>query len=327
MKIALFSFFLSLPILLTAQRETDFTKDKKFFDEKSIEYDKWLKSSDLGKVLHVQMVRVTSDRLSLELTFNKTKNDSILPFWNALKRDFERSDRGTTLEEELFFKMVYFMEIEPNQGYIQILDTYNPIQTVCFKRRMKYENNKVNVYSEEHPCRSETFDFTIEPKDLSKLRAVPKGQLNSLMNKEAVFKRIKNYAIQHFVEVKPPKCENRKPNIEWITENNNELYFRVTDLCKEILVDETNPWWCRILEPTCTTCNNCIKREMLEIHINYTPLSSGYKIHVSIDAKFGSGWYNEVKRGAYKNMELDYKKQVEEYALKFKDELLKQLKL
>lgn len=322
MKKQILLLLIILPIFIVAQPESNLQNDKATFVEKSIEYDKWLKSTGLGKVLRVETVRVTDDALSLDLGFYTTNADSVVVLWNALKRDFERQDRGVTLEEELFYKMVYFMEIKPTQGYVQLFnsfDTKNDLY-VCFRRSMKYENNKVFVDS--GGCKTVIKDFEVSAKDLSNLKGVSKGDFAKRSSKYAVLNKIQNYVQTRFTR---QQCEYRYPQIEWMN-TNDELWFTVKDLCKEVLIDETNPWWCSVLTPMCESCKNCIKREYVEMHVNYAETPTGYRVYLKIDAKFGSGWYNEVKRGAYKNMELDYKSYVERYAERFKNDLFNELR-
>lgn len=314
--------FLLLSFKLLAQTENNFQNDKSFFTEKSIEYDKWLKSSDLGKVLRVETVRVGDSLISLDLGFYTTNSDSVTVLWNALKADFEKQDRGVTLEEELFYKMVYFMEIRPAQGYVQLFNSFDTRKDfyVCFRRSLKYESNKIVIDSSG--CKSQIQEFTVDPKDFSNLRKISKADFAKRTSKDSVFNKIENYLQTRFTR---KQCDFRNPKIEW-TDTNEELWFTVKDLCKEVLTDETNAWWCSVLTPLCTSCKNCTKRELLEMHIKYSETPSGFRIHLIIDAKFGSGWYNEVKRGAYKNMELDYKIFVEKYAVRFKNDLFNELK-
>jgi hypothetical protein len=314
-------FLLLLPIILSAQPATNLLTDKEVFEEKKIEYSKWLKSTGLGKALRVQTVHfVKPEILSLDLVFYTENTDSVIAIWQHLKQDFAKLDRGITLEQELFYKMVYFMDIKPEQGFVQVYDTYNPNKTVCFRRSMAFLQNTFIVDSAG--CKTQIQEFVVEAKDLSNLRAVPKGDFAKRFTKQAVLSKIQTYIQNRFTK---QVCDFRKPAVEWI-ETNEELWFTVKDLCKEVLTDETNPFWCSVLTPLCETCKNCTKRELLDMHIKYSETATGFRIHVIIDAKFGSGWYNEVKRGAYKNMELDYKRYVEQYAVRFKNDLFNELK-
>jgi hypothetical protein len=310
-----------LPILLAAQSTATLKSDSLFFKEKAKDYDKWLKESGLGRVLRVAAVHfVNSDIISLDLVFYTENQDSVTVLWRNLKADYEKQDRGLSLEKELYYKMLYFMEVKPSQGYLQVFDSYNPSKDICFRRSMAFLENKFLIDSAN--CKAAPQEFVVESVNLTNLRAVPKGDVSKKMSKEAVFSKIKKLMETRFTQ---QKCENRTPKIEW-TNTNDALTFTVANLCKEVLTDETNPWWCNVLSPMCGTCKNCTKREFLSINIEYTPLATGYRIKIMMDAKIGSGWYNEVRRGAYKNMESDYKKWVDDYTKKFKDQLLTELK-
>jgi hypothetical protein len=312
---------LFLPFLLAAQA-VNLQTDSLFFKEKAKEYDKWLKESGLGKVLRVETVHFAHpDVVSLDLVFYTENLDSVMVLWRNLKKDYDKQDRGLSLEKELYYKMLYFMEIKPSQGYVQVFDTFNPLKDVCFRRSMAFLDNKFLIDSAN--CKAAPQEFIVESVNLANLRAVSKGEIARKTSKEVVFTKIKKLMETRFTQ---QKCENRTPKIEW-TDTNEALSFTVENLCKEVLTDETNPWWCNVLTPMCATCKNCTKREFLSIHIEYTPLATGYRIKIMTDAKIGSGWYNEVRRGAYKNMELDYKKWVDDYTKKFKDQLLTALKM
>lgn len=222
--------FLILPILVLAQTERPLSEDKAFFKEKRIDYQKWLDSSGIGKVLRTQTVYFPKPEvISLDLVFYTENVDSVTVLWQALKRDFQKQDRGLTLEEELFYKMFYFMEIKPTQGYAQIFDTYNPIKQVCLRRSIAFEKNK--VYVDSAGCKSQNLDFTVEPNNLSNLRSASKIDFNKKPSKEIVFTKIKTYVEKRFNRKQE---ENRSPKVDWINETDDKLVFRVQDLTKEV---------------------------------------------------------------------------------------------
>ncbi len=311
-----------LPILLAAQRETNLSNDKKFFEEKRIDYGRWLDSSGLGKILHVESVVVNKEALLLNLGFITTNGDTAKMLWNGLKKDFAKLESGRSLEEALFNKLLYFMEIEPEQGIVQLYNSYDKRDfNRCFRRVISFDDKRLTI--KETNCRSVSDTITLVTTNLSKLKSESNAEFAQKTSKEAVFARVKAFVEARFLK-KTPECENRKPTIEWFYDKDN-LNFRVTDLCKELLDDEPNPWWCDVLKSADASFRNCRKRECIEMLIRYVPIEKGYKIYVKIDAKIGSGWYREVKRGAYVNMELDYKKYVNDYSKKFSNLLITEL--
>jgi hypothetical protein len=98
------------------------------------------------------------------------------------------------------------------------------------------------------------------------------------------------------------------------------LRFEVTDLCKVVLVDETNPVICDWLVARLKPCN-WIKRELLTFTIVYEPRDYGFNLNVEIDGKVGSGIYERVRRGGYYSMEVDFDDYLERYADAFCIEL------
>ena len=64
-----FVVLIIIPFLSSAQPQTNLSNDKQFFKEKSIEYNKWLKNSGFGKVLHVQQDSVLNSAVALYLAF------------------------------------------------------------------------------------------------------------------------------------------------------------------------------------------------------------------------------------------------------------------
>jgi len=318
-RINLFLFCILFLSSATAQRNTVLSADQPFFEQQGRDYQRWLNQSGLGQVLHVERVRVADTELSLDLGFHTTNADTVNAQWKELKATFARHDSsGHTLEEALFYKMLYFMEIKPEQGYVQLFNSFDTQKDLypCFFRGIRFERGQ--VLTDEQGCRTQFPEFDLKPADVQASRTVSVAVFRKKFSKSAVFKKLETFVDQRFT---PKKCDNRNPTVEWL-DRQDELWFNVNDLCKEVLWDETNPWWCRALYGAgFESYRNCIKRERLEIHIRYTETTEGFNIRCSLDAKFGSGFWDEVGRGAYKNMETDYKTFVEQYALKFKNEL------
>jgi len=301
-----------------AQPAENFLPDQRFFEEQAREYQRWLDQSGLGATLRVHEVRVAEDEISLDLGFPSTNSDTVAVWWLALRRDFARQNEGRSLEEELFFKMVYFMQVPPTQGYVQVFNSFDTQKDLytCFFRGIRYEQGQVKV--DEQGCRVQIKEFDVRSTDIPASRTVTQSNFRKQYTKTAVFQIIETYVTQRFTR---QNCDDRHPSIEWI-DRRDELWFNVNDLCKEVLSDESNPWWCAALYGAgLDSYRNCIKRERLEFHIRYWETPEGFHIYCQLDAKFGSGFWDEVKRGAYKNMETDYKTYVEQYAQKFKNEL------
>lgn len=102
-------------------------------------------------------------------------------------------------------------------------------------------------------------------------------------------------------------------------ESGDVLRFEITDLCREVLIDEANPLLCQILRTFGNDCN-FVKRELLTFTIAHRTTAAGFNLHLEIDGKYGSGFYENVRRGGYLNMEIDFDDYLERYADQIKEE-------
>jgi hypothetical protein len=108
------------------QSTTSLLSYDSFFLKQSDIYQRWLDASGLGHTLRVQQVEVRNDSLLiLYLGFQSDDADTVYAQWNKLKEDFLHLGVGGTLEQKLFRQMVYFMEIQPEQGQIRLFNTYD----------------------------------------------------------------------------------------------------------------------------------------------------------------------------------------------------------
>ena len=117
-------------------------------------------------------------------------------------------------------------------------------------------------------------------------------------------------------------CAERYPEVR-VLEDRDVLRFKVVDLCKEVLKDESSVvcGWLRSFGFDC----NWAKRELLTFIITHEETLDGIRLKVTIDGKIGSGFYANVRRGGYISMEPDRDEELSEYALVFSNELRKML--
>lgn len=220
------------------------------------------------------------------------------------------------------------MQIDQNQGNVQIFNTYDTRFNACFYRGIHFKDGAVQV--EINNCKPADRDIDFDPSDFSHLKSVAilsygKGasdsstlsakDLQRLFPKRQVLDTIFNYAQRRF---RRATCEHRSPKVQ-LLESKKLLRFEVVDLCKIVLAEE-NPKVCRALQFFNYPCN-WIKREKLIFTITYKETTEGFNIHCSIDGLYGSGYYDQVQRGGYKNMELEFNEELEHFADIFKEEI------
>lgn len=291
--------------MLSAQLE-DLTRDTAFFRQQKLEYQRWLDQTGMGKTLKVQALKVTSDDVSLYLGFHATELDEIVNAWDTLKVAYE-TQGGMTLEEQLFFRLVSFMGLRQEAASIQIYDTYDLSLDPLFFRGIYYDEGQIRV--DVNNPKSQIRDIKINYTDVSGAKKSSKAEFSRQYTRDYVFDRVMAFAVEKYGR---PKCEGRNPKVKRLP-NEDHLRFQVSDLCKEVLVDEQNPVVCRWLK---TLGYNCtwIKRELLTFTVIYIPTESGFQLNITLEGKVGSGYYDDIRRDAYMDMETDFKSYLEDYA-------------
>ncbi|MDX1943595.1 MAG: hypothetical protein SFU99_23715 [Saprospiraceae bacterium] len=310
--IAFFIFSLLAATALHAQIE-DLTKDSEFFEKQKIEYQRWLDHSGLGSTLKVHAIEVKPQQLSLYLAFPYQDIDSIMVAWRTLKSAFEK-ERPLTLEQELFYKMVHLMEVRQSLANVQIYDTYDLRKEPLFSRAIYFKNDSVNVDA-SNP-KSKIREVNIKPDDFSDMRRMSVQSFNQKFNRKMVYDKIHTYAKQKYER---KTCDQRNPQLR-LLESDGILRFEIIDLCREVLTDEANPLLCKILRKVGYDCN-WVKRELLTFTVIQRETSTGFQLSIEIDGKYGSGFYENVRRGGYLSMEIDFDDYLERYADQFKEEI------
>lgn len=309
------SLLFLIPCIHTAFAQPgDLTQDRDFFYQQSRYYQKWLNDSGIGEYLRVKEIEVKQTELSIYLEFTVEKFDSIKLAWDLLKETFE-AESPLSLEQQLFYKAANLMDIRQSLLNVQIYDTYNLSKEPFFFVGIFHNGSEVKV-QEEIGARSVSEEITLRPvENTDKERALV--SFRQKFTQKFMFEEILKYAENRYGEI---ACEERYPSVELI-EKETILRFEVMDLCKEVLTDETQPTLCATLGALGYDCN-WVKREMLIFTITYEEVSDGVKLTVDIDGRFGSGFYDEVRRAGYIPMDEDYKDYLERYARRFKTDLI-----
>jgi len=319
-------FFFTFSQSIFSQSE-NLKNDEAFFKNQEKIYQKWLDHSGLGKTLSVNATIVKEDKLILYLQFPFSDTDSVTNAWNQLKTDFEKKN-SLSLEQELFYKMVSIMELRQSMAFIQLYDTYDTRVEYCFKRDIFYKDERVLI--EKEMCRAKKEEVHFDASDFSNLRdgealkisgengnkkKLTPIEIRAKFPRRLVFDRILNFAKNKYEKT---KCDKRYPKVR-VLENKEVLRLEIVDLCREV-IEEGNPNTCEILKWFGHDCN-WIKRERLILTFSYVETSAGFSIHCIIDGAYGSGYYDQVRRGGYINMEVDFDLELEHYADLFKEEI------
>lgn len=303
-----------LPLLGFAQ-PGDLARDIPFFKAQEKVYQQWLDQTGLGGVLQVHSTQVEEDTFSLYLAFHYHDVDSIQAAWESLKTAFEAS-RPVSLERELFYKMVHFMQVPQEYALVQIYDTYDPLKKELFFRGIYFDMDEGTVKVEEDGPRAERV-VKLSPANLSGMKKMSVEEFKAKYDQVTVLNTVFSYLKRRYEE---DKCANREPKVT-LLEEDSLLRFEVTDLCREVLTDAANPLLCQILKRLGHPCN-WVRREKLEFTIAYQPQPQGFSLFIEVNGFYGSGRFREVPRdGGYYSMEIEFKSYLEDYADQLKTTL------
>ena len=133
--------------------------------------------------------------LSIYLNLPYTELDSIINAWDQIKTDFENKST-ITLEEQLFYKASFIMEVDQNMISVEIYDYYDLSKYSTFERVIYFENGQIRL-QENNPKYSRK-SFTLQPTDLSNNKEESTVEFQQRFSKNKVYERILGYAKERF---------------------------------------------------------------------------------------------------------------------------------
>lgn len=308
MKKIIFSLVYFLPLLAFGQESLK--KDTAFFKMQLSLYSQWLANEGLSGYIEVLDYRllpqnkVKHAHFSLRLKMVPEDNDSAISIWRGLKGNY-LIQKNEAIEEALFNKITYLVQVPEDYCSIQILKPDG-----APKYKIYTKNGVLVVY--------EDVLKSIEPDPIylsyNRTGKLTQAQFEEKYTKEYVLDKVFQFAQQRY-QVKKPNCEGRRPVVNRLRSSENQLRFEVLDLCLEVLTDESENPICSFYQYLGGDCN-WKTREWLTCTFTYipNPANGSFNLALRIDGKVGSGYYDTLPRGAYHEMETDYKSYLEGYA-------------
>ena len=302
------------PAALWGQGE-DLTQDRVFFEAQGKTYQRWLDHSGLGQYLQVRYVEVKPEQLSLFLSFPFQDLDSIRQAWYSLKTAFE-AESPLTLEQQLFYKCAALMEVRQSLVDVRIFSTYDLREEPLFARAIYFDAalGRVEVESSDPMDVRRTIELNPRPVNGGKTPSVADFQRQ--YTRERVYRCLYSHLRTRYER---RVYDDRHPTVT-LLENEEVLRFEVVDLQREVLTDAANPLLCELLRGLGYDCN-WVKRERLVFTIAHEPTPTGFRLVITLDGKYGSGFYKSVSRGGYLSMEVDFDDYLQHYADRLRTEL------
>lgn len=261
---------------LFAQSE-DLREDSSFFERQQVVFQDWLEETGLSPALQAEELRIDSQQLQLWLRFDYSDRDTAVAAWDRLRSDFQVRE-GLALEERLFFKLAFLMEVgwehleiklynQPAYGQLPILDG-----TIYFDSAVK----KV--------ARRGIFRTEVQLKVV-----VPSFKLDTTLSQQAVLEN-----------PMAPTHEVRKNLDSALVETLMTYFGKITE--KHFLqLQTTTPIVLQIRDIQSQVFTNGTPgirqpHEYLQFTIDYRLLPEGLHVYLTVDGKYGSIPFEQSRR-------------------------------
>lgn len=270
-----------------AQPSTDLRQDKAFFQKKKNEFGLWLRQNQLDRIFKADSVGVTARKVTLFLRpahDSKRACDSIQCAWTKLEQANKRVN-GQFFHERLLHKWAFLSEVPPGQAEV-VVRCHEPAH---FLAKVYSREGKVPV--EQRTVRD---GAVVEVSVPSSLQGVNTGDSKFMVpgkKVNAVCNSARRYLTNYYKMKGTPILWRAKVDTSYSAYD--EFVLEVTHLNYEICPDG-----------------------FFEYHRIYVKgLQKGDDVEISweFQGKYGSGIIFPPRKNDYKDMDLRYKSNLEEY--------------
>lgn len=270
-----------------AVRAQDLRADRAFFQKKKSEFNGWLRQNHLGNILRADSVAVSAQKVTLFLrpTYNGRRTcDSLQCAWQGLERN-NRLVNGQFFHERLLHKWAFLAEIHEEQAEV-VVRCHDPAH---FQAKMYNRNGRIPV--EERNIRS---GAVLEMKLPATMQGINSGDNTTLLrgkNLGQVCTKARRWLVSTYKDKGTPVLWRAKVDSSYTAYD--EFVLEVTHLNYEICPDG-----------------------FFEYHRIYVKgLQKGDDVELSweFQGKYGSGIIFPPRKNDYKDMELHYKSELDEY--------------
>ena len=270
-----------------AQKSSDLRQDKVFFTTKRTEFGQWLRQNQLDNIFRADSVAVSTKKVTLFLRpaySGKQVCDSIQCAWTKLEQA-NRKVNGQFFHERLLHKWAFLAEVHPDQAEV-VVRCHEPAH---FLAKIYSREGKVPV--EQRSIRS---GAVVDVRTPNSLQDANIGD-NKLMLPGKKVKTVCTTARRYLTDFYKPKGTPIlwKAKVDSSYTTYDEFVLEVTHLNYEICPDG-----------------------YFEYHRIYVKgLQKGEDVELSweFQGKYGSGIIFPPRKNDYKDMDLRYKSNLEEY--------------
>lgn len=276
-----------LSCLATAVSAQDLRNDKSFFEKKRGEYNQWLRRNQLGQIFRADSVAVNPGKVTLYLrpVYDGPHTcDSLQCTWQRLEKN-SRVETGQVFHERLLHKWAFLAEVHEEQAEV-VVRCHEPAH---FRAIIYSENGRIPV--DERNIRSGYMMEMQTPADMQGINTGNNTYLFRGKNVNTVCNNARRWLVNCYKNKGTPILWKARVDTSYTAYD--EFVLEVTHLSYEICPDGYF--------------------EYHRIYVKGVQKGDDVELTWQFQGKYGSGIIFPPRKNDYKDMELKYKNELEEY--------------
>ncbi len=286
--------------LFSVVHAQDLRNDRAFFNKKRVEYNQWLRSNHLDHILRADSVSTSSNRVTLFLrpTYSgRNTCDSLQCAWQRLEKS-NRLQHGQNFHERLLHKWAFLAEIHQEQAEV-VVRCHDPAH---FMAKMYSKNGRVPV--EERNIRSGTMIELNLPASMQGINTGENTYLFKGKNVGVLCTNARLWLVNYYKNKGTPVLWKAKLDTSYTTYD--EFVLEVSHLNYEICPDGYF--------------------EYHRIYVKGIQKDNDVELSWEFQGKYGSGIIFPPRKNDYKDLDLNYKSELQEYQKRLFKQLLDYLR-
>jgi len=278
----------------------DLRNDRAFFHKKRLEYNQWLQDNNLGHILRADSISISANRATLFLrpTYSgRNTCDSLQCAWQRLEKS-NRLAHGQNFHERLLHKWAFLAEVHQEQAEV-VVRCHDPAH---FMAKMYSKNGRVPV--EERNIRSGSMIELNLPATLQGINTGENAYLFKGKNVGVLCTNARLWLVNYYKNKGTPLLWKAKLDTSYTTYD--EFVLEVSHLNYEICPDGYF--------------------EYHRIYVKGIQKDDDVELSWEFQGKYGSGIIFPPRKNDYKDLDLNYKSELQEYQKRLFKQLLDYLR-
>jgi hypothetical protein len=289
---------LGLQSLVIAQ---DLRDDQAFFEQQLPVFQSWLEETGLSPALQASRVVADSHKVALFLYLDYADRDTAISAWNRLRRDFQENS-ALALEERLFFKMAFVLELPFGQAELRILNLPAYGQMPAVDGTIYYDAAEEKV-ARKGVFRTEVKEEVFIPAFVLDTSYTRQLSLSCEMTEQL------RYRLNQQLASRLKAYFEKKTDAQYVfVHNKNPVIVEVMNVKSEVIP----AGWFGFTNPN----------EHLLIIVDHKSTAKGIRFFCTIDGKYGNGLLKPRTVAGFRDMSPEYKAELLRYGKVFTNDRL-----